>query len=1270
MANNTIQLSLKVKEDGSLQIISTQAEKASKSLDRAGTSARTADRRLKGVGQQSSNTSKNFAKMAQGITGGLVPAYATLAAHVFALSAAFLFFKNASDVRILEQTQISYAANTGVALQTITSGLREAAGGMLTFQEAAAASAIGVAKGFSPKQMEDLAKGARKAAAALGRDFGDAFDRLIRGASKAEPELLDELGITLKLGDATERYGRIINKNAKDLTASERSQAVLLETQRQLNELFGEGEAAINPFIKLSVTFNDLVKTATQFLLPIFEGLASVINKSALAAVAVFGSLGLAIFKAMLPVNGINKAFKEMETKSSASVDKAKQDIQEYKAEIEKTKKALEEASRASVKTSARAMTRAGAGTESVLVQKASKGLLTDPKQIGQLKSMLTKAEKEWFKHGEIRNGVLKGANLEMIQNLKSSLDTMGRTSLSFWQREKMVLKKYGLYAKQAFATVKKAGVWAYGAIGRAAQMTEKAVSKVLKVAGFIGMLTMVWEIAQQVMQSPYDIALAILKGIDFILNGLIKGLSFVLKKIGAGLDFIIDGWKQIINLLITGYNLIPGVDPITPLEVGVGSLEKKFSILDGVVINTLDTFKDSSWGKAAHNLQITNREAAKSEEAFDGLKNTFQTMGKDLNNVIDGLTDPLSKQTEAQKGMSRATYLGSAAISDQIAKIRAKTRYLDADGNVVEKYVHSGHKRAELYKDLRENLAGLALISPLAARALQQLGSGGEEELSSLEVSARGAEAAYNAMKDGIASAKAAITEGNLEAAESALLIMKSETAASVAAYKLIGETEAAKKVQEDYNNALGDTIGNTDAYYNKLVKLREELERNKIAEAALGFVVGKISEVLKAKLEIAQLNYDIQVKENAIALEQNSVLRARLENELKILKIKKDQAGVVVTQAYGGQMMGDAARTSGMVSSTAATLSGDASVSDKINAIQAFTSPMLETLKSLGPDGELITSVVQGALAIGDAWATAMETINSDASGPAKLAAGLQAVGATVSQLGQMMDAQSRATIAGIDKEIEAEQKRDGKSKESVAKIAQLEKKKEAAKKKQFEMDKKIKLASAIIATALGITNALAEGGPIMGPILATMIGAMGAAQIAIISGMSYQGGASSAAPTPTSISVGERSNTVDLAKARSPSGELAYARGAQGTGTGMTNYIPSAFTGRAAGGNTSFMVGEQGPEIFTPDRPGRITPADEVSAGSAPMNINFSINAIDTQGIEEVLISQRGNLIGMLREAANAHGENFMEKVNVNAYTSDIRAGHVVRGKMRTE
>jgi hypothetical protein len=174
------------------------------------------------------------------------------------------------------------------------------------------------------------------------------------------------------------------------------------------------------------------------------------------------------------------------------------------------------------------------------------------------------------------------------------------------------------------------------------------------------------------------------------------------------------------------------------------------------------------------------------------------------------------------------------------------------------------------------------------------------------------------------------------------------------------------------------------------------------------------------------------------------------------------------------------------------------------------------------------------------------------------------------------------------------------------------------------------------------------MAHSDPVTGAIMAAMVAAMGAAQIGIISGMTYNGGGASAPSEPSKISVGGRKNTVDMARGRSPSGELAYARGESGTGQGMTNFRPTgAFAGykhRAGGG---YIVGEQGPEVFMPETPGEIIPSGQGTGGTT--NVNFSINAVDAAGIEDLLMNQRGNIIGMIRESANAHGELFLEGVN---------------------
>jgi hypothetical protein len=263
---------------------------------------------------------------------------------------------------------------------------------------------------------------------------------------------------------------------------------------------------------------------------------------------------------------------------------------------------------------------------------------------------------------------------------------------------------------------------------------------------------------------------------------------------------------------------------------------------------------------------------------------------------------------------------------------------------------------------------------------------------------------------------------------------------------------------------------------------------------------------------------------------------------------------------------------------------------------------------------------------------------------------------IGATAS----ILKASSDAKMAGIDKEIAAEQKRDGKSAESVAKIAGLEKKKDEMGRKSFNIQKKLMMAQAVMSTAAGVTMALASAPSPFNFILAGITAAMGAAQIAIISGMQYNGGAKSAAPaTPSTLSIGKRSDTVDLARGPSANagGEVGFLRGSQGMGTNASNFrtIGSAYGGELMRGygNRGFVVGEKGPEVITPETPINVTPANDVM-GSAPVNATINIQALDASGVENILVSQKGNIIKMLRQAANASGQGFLEDVNVNVYT----------------
>lgn len=329
MAKNTVEIDVLVDDKGTTGKVGLGAKKAAKGLDAVGKSAHTADRNLKGAAQTSANGTKNFSKMAQGV-GGLVGIYATLAAQVFAVTAAFQFFQRVGDLRVLQDSQVAYASTTGIAIGNLSRQIRTAADGFLTFEEASKASAIGIASGLTAESLIKLGKGAAAVSKVLGRDVADSFDRLVRGVTKAEPELLDELGITLRLEDAKNKFAISLNKTANELSLLEQKQAVNVEVQRQLEEKFISTTEAIdtqgNAIKKFGVAFNNVfVKFANLISGPV-EAAANFFSENIYSLIAAISLFATGIIKTMLPsFDSFTLKAEESASRAAAAYDQARQ---------------------------------------------------------------------------------------------------------------------------------------------------------------------------------------------------------------------------------------------------------------------------------------------------------------------------------------------------------------------------------------------------------------------------------------------------------------------------------------------------------------------------------------------------------------------------------------------------------------------------------------------------------------------------------------------------------------------------------------------------------------------------------------------------------------------------------------------------------------------------------------------------------------------------------------------------------------------------------
>ena len=473
------------------------------------------------------------------------------------------------------------------------------------------------------------------------------------------------------------------------------------------------------------------------------------------------------------------------------------------------------------------------------------------------------------------------------------------------------------------------------------------------------------------------------------------------------------------------------------------------------------------------------------------------------------------------------------------------------------------------------------------------------------------------------------------------------------------------------------------------KTAKQRENLEKT-ISKIKFDIIKEELN-VLKRKLEteqsIAQLVFftalqqGTATKEQAATWKQINIDVGKITDDLTAVSEASSTAVAAITQAFanegeefankilqavekikgvdvGGEQFNMLFAGQGLNAAFNETNEDGSSVMSEaekqaaaLNLVEERYMKMSNDITELlGDDGVLlaaITNVTANMIDLGQNFAMAFDPEGSTTS---KIAAVATAAAGAIQQVMALTAASAKQGQQEMDNLINAEKKRDGKSKESLAKIAAMEKKKEAMKRKAFEQNKKLMLAQAVMSTAAAVSTALVgPPGLPWSAIMAGMAAALGMAQISIIKGMTYQGGGTSSVPTTSNISVGKRDNKVDVAKGAT-AGETSYLRGGMGIGSNANTFTPAAAGMKSYASGGEILVGERGPEIISPMAPVEVTPNDKIGGQT---NVNFSINAVDAAGVEELLVAQRGNIIGMIREAANEHGEEFMEEVNTGAY-----------------
>jgi len=243
---------------------------------------------------------RDFAKQSEGL-GGVVRLYATVAANIYAVTAAFSALSKAADTTNMITGLDKLSVSSGQALGTLSKRLYDATDGAISMRDALEATTKGSAAGLSSQQILRIGDAAKKASTALGISMPDAISRLSRGISKIEPELLDELGIYVKIDKANQDYARTLGKTVSSLTDFEKRQGFANAVLAEAEQKFGNIKVDVNPYSKLSATISNVAQSGLSLVNTVLTPLIKLLSESPTALSSLLVAIGASLVKQAIP---------------------------------------------------------------------------------------------------------------------------------------------------------------------------------------------------------------------------------------------------------------------------------------------------------------------------------------------------------------------------------------------------------------------------------------------------------------------------------------------------------------------------------------------------------------------------------------------------------------------------------------------------------------------------------------------------------------------------------------------------------------------------------------------------------------------------------------------------------------------------------------------------------------------------------------------------------------------------------------------------------
>jgi len=1173
--NNTAELGVTADKTAEyITDLEVTTNRTGEELEQMAYQAREAERAAAGLGKASAKTNNDTRRLSEGGRGAaksfsalafganpVVSAYAAIAVNIFAVTAAFrLLNEAASFERLKTQTAGFSASVSGLNVKALAQDMQEASAGALTLKDSLSFATRGVSYNFGADALKELTIGARKASVALGTEFSDALDRVLRGISKKEIEVLDEVGVITTLTAAYTKYADRIGKTIEELTEFDKQTALTTEVLTQLNEKFKGVELNTTGWEKLGVAVSDFATSSlgslSKTLGPVAESLAyltTLITDTPTGADQAAESLKI-----------FNEAL------ASGDVIQAGVAMNQYKTILEETAQSqIDNADQiAKIKEDDLRLTRV-LTTAVILLGTAIVGA-----------------------YGASVVAAITGS-LVAIGTAMRTFITVMRSLTTANLLMSASIPVLGLANLARFAVVAAASVVAVNLAFKEFNSSPKPDDIGINPQDWIATAAAVSDMKQSLLDAGFDTD--VVGGLD---PEKLLSWSNAVDTSAAAVDSIVNSLKPAatpMDKLITQFGAV-GLSAIN-LTKEVGDVQKQLDLIDG--------FKQSGLIPAHMEVEAFTQALRDSRAAGEEFKDFMSTglkvksielAGRDMGKLtliqseLNAKKDEYKRITEGV-GKIASTDVERDKLKSEILVLAAKetsliltTKEIAAQEDLALQHGKALATLQEIpqYESAILRLKGNQLAQDIALLKTQNINTDSKQrELDLLNkqlkvqisIEATGKTAAEQSTIDTMAleSLRARTS------LESDILDLQIEQLKTKAA-SLSNEDPAKAELQEQIK-----LLENKQ----KLTKVQEGIDSKTSSlsrdQGALALAIGRAGSE-REKVLLAQENLDIEKKKIALMSDEFAAAKATLA-----LSVEQDKLDARKDAAPGRD-----------ISNTLGSIAG-------LEGIPSVLSGVAE-------GGSVIAASLADAAEAGmTGFDGFSEYLSGNLQGFIDMSTGL------ANAAGSIYQSLSDDKVAGIDREIAAEKKRDGKSIESLALIKKLEAKK-------IKEQAKAKKAQVVISTATAIMQGYAQLGPIAGHVAAAAMAAMGLYQIAQIdkaSQGSIDGISAGSGSVNTKIEGGSRSNDIDTSR-NSNAGELAYVSGQRGNGTAQNFQTPGRAGRGSSAAGASIIVGERGPEEITPQMPVNVSGIGESSGGGgggfvfSPM---FQIDTVDSNGFEDL-------------------------------------------------